>query len=314
MHGYRKKTSAPREVPSQLLTATGKAKYDPSLSRDHDGDRSNRAKSAPLSSRRRSIAASSNEDSATRGRMMGVGPSTTRSKSFSRKSSSYPKLLKESTAKPKSVRRSTVDELNKCSPRLSMESPNAMKVVHHFESSRTVDGLKQSNLALPSGSGETYGGSVLVKASPLTRRNRYQLDNKTIEGLKQSVHSLSHSPGEKNEVSDYVKESLRTKIDRQQLDNRTMETLKQSFQTLANSPLEKGPKSSKEKELLENSLTRKRVDTLLLQEGPSNQNIGHQQEITIGVDGRSQNNFIALPNSTARLARRTSMTRNSGNP
>jgi len=233
----------------------------------------------------------------------------------------------------------TVDGLNKSYHKLSsMESPKTMKAVHQ------IDGLKQGVLALPNSSGGRHGDTDFVKESPLTRKNRHQMvDSRAIEqGLlalpytpggkygdsgfvsespltKKDRHQLGsrkvdlrQSPGGKHGDSGLVKKSPVTKKDRQQLDHRTIDDLRQSFQALSNSPGEKhgDPKSSKEKERPNNNAsTRKRIDPVFFLEGQcSNRNVGHPQDSVMGIEVRTQN-VVALPNSSARLARR-----NSSNP
>lgn len=257
VHGYERRASAPREVPpSHLLTAGGRNKQiiDRSFTQGRGGGDQSRVRSVPPSSRRRSIAASPNDEIATfRGRMMGVGPSTSRSKSFSRKSSC---TILSSATKPKMVGQQfdskIVDGLNKSCPKLSTESPKAKKVVHHFESKKldgltkscpkfsmesprtktdrhplddnAIEALKQGILALPNSSGGEYGKHGRhVKESPLTRRNRHQVDDETNE---------ASSGGGYGDYG-HVKDSPRTDKDRHQLDNRAVNGLKQSFQALS---------------------------------------------------------------------------------
>ena len=374
VHGYKKKNSAPREVPSNLFTTGGKNETSVSRGRGDDS----RARSVPPSSRRRSSAASPNEEIiSTKG--MGSKPSISRSKSFSRRSS-CPKLSREIIAHSKKVESSSrtvdgfsrsypnismecttntkkgghnfdsssskkLDGLNKSCPKLSMESPKTTKAVRQLP----VEALKQSIPALPSPPGGKHGDSgaiegmkrsfhalsttpspvgrhgdsgfspktkkdlhqlalPIVKQSSLTRRNRHQIDSKAIEGILASP--ISPGVG-KDGGSGLVGMSPNTRKDPRQLDNKTIETLKQSLQALSNGP---DHKASKERESAVNSSTRKRMDLVLFQEGQSNGNVGHHQERTTGVEGRTQN-LIALPNSTARLARRrSSMTQSFDKP
>lgn len=382
VHGYKKKNSAPREVPSNLFTTGGKNETSVSRGRGDDS----RARSVPPSSRRRSSAASPNEEIiSTKG--MGSKPSISRSKSFSRRSS-CPKLSREIIAHSKKVESSSrtvdgfsrsypnismecttntkkgghnfdsssskkLDGLNKSCPKLSMESPKTTKAVRQLPvealkqsipalpsppggkhgDSGAIEGMKRSfhalsttpspvgrhghsgcspntkkdlhQLALPNSSGGKVGDSSVVKQSPLTRRNRHQVDSKAIEGIL----ALPNSPGVgKDGDSGLVGMSPNTRKDPRQLDNKTIETLKQSLQGLPNG---REHKASKERESAVNSSTRNRMEPV---EGQTNNNVGHHQDRTTGVEGRAQN-LIALPNSTARLARRrSSMTQSFDNP
>ncbi len=197
-------------------------------------------------------------------------------------------------------------------PNSLKEIPGTEKDRHQLDN-RTIAGLKQGILALSNSPGGKHGESISVRKSPLTK-NRHQLDNKTDEALKQGILALPISSGVRERGDHvHVRESQKTKNVRHQLDNRTIETLNQSFQALCNSPEEKGGHgSSQEKGRTDTSSTRKRMCPVFFQEGQGNRNVGHQQESMMGVEGRMQN--LALPNSTARLARRNSLPQGFGSP
>lgn len=241
----------------------------------------------------------------------------------------------------------TVDGLNKSCPKLSssMESPKTMKAVHQIDGLKQgvlalpnssggrhgdTDFLKESPstrknrhqmidsraieqglLALPYTPGGKYGDSGFVSESPLNKKDRHQVDSRTVE-LRQ-VHSNNPSPGGKHGDSGFGKKSPAMKKDRHQLENRTIDALQQSFQAFHYNPREKqgDPKLSREKERPNNNpSSRKRIDPMFFQEGQSSNrnNVGHPQDSVMGIEVRTQN-VVALPNSSARLARR-----NSSNP